>query len=43
MNRREDLGDWPAVTTDDFKALFWLIVFALIFIAICSVDPAVQP
>jgi hypothetical protein len=44
MNRRYqahrlDEDGWPTVTTEDWKALFWLIAFAVIFVAICAVDP----
>lgn len=38
MKRHEDLGGWPAVTTADAKAAFWLLVFALLFIAVTAVS-----
>ena len=36
MRHPLDDDGWPTVSTDDFKALFWLIAFAAIFIALTS-------
>ena len=35
---RRDLDDdgWPTVSTADFKALFWFLAFAFLFVAITS-------
>ena len=44
MNRREPMAHryddgWPAVTADDWRALFWLLAFAVLFVAITAVAP----
>ena len=43
VSRDEDLADWPTVSTTDFKATFWLLVAAALFVAICAVTQPPVP
>lgn len=42
-HRPDDLASWPRITGADVRAGLWLIAFALLFLAITSVDYPVTP
>lgn len=41
VHRPDDLGALPRLTAADVRAGLWLVAFALLFVAICTVEPGV--